>query len=434
MPRHGGQSMADAHGAVPSTSSRRGRRKHAPTTELGKFIQKQLDDTGMTRSKLAGLLHVSPSTVGRLLNGDTKVVQRVSAENICDVLGLDDMKRRELLRLVGNTGAFALATGVSAPKITTYKIDLDMADDYADALDRLRLQGEVQYVMEKAQLWYAKLSQEQPYAKDTRYAATQIRFGIILGYAQEIVLPWYRRGPIALKTYNHIEQSIIHRFELNTFKQEHANILSHSAPLYRELGAYAESVRQFEDGIYWLQRVDDPFLRTNLYRSRAHVTAVQGNELLWARQLDEARRDAQQIHTSYKEEALCMIDYVEGEGFKRLAFNIHKELAASMRMDYAKRALKSFAHSQHRIRQPHINQLMLMRVSEAQCLSWIDPEEAIMRAEQLKEEAILFYPALLDKINRAIQFAQQRLATHSRDPLALFDLDARPYKPPQIRS
>lgn len=425
--------MVHANGAASSLSSRRGRRRHPPTTELGTFIQEQLDSIGMTRSKLAALLHVSPSTIGRLLNGDTKVIQRVSGESICDALGLDDMKRRDFLRLVSAAGTFALATGATAPKTTKYRVDLDMANDYADALGRLMHQSEVKYVMEKAQQWYNKLLQEQPSAKDTRYAATQIRFGIILGYTQEVVFPWYQRSSLALRTYDNIEQSIINRFELNTFRQEYANLLSHSAPLYRELGAYDESARQFEDGIYWLRNVDDPLLRANLYRSRAHISAVQGNELQWANQLDAARRDTQGMNTVYKEEAFGLIDYVEGEGFKRLAFNIQRALPLSVRVYYAKRALQSFSVSRHRTQQHPLNHHMLVRVSEAQCLTWIDPEEAILHAEQLRKEAMLFYPALLDKINRAIYFASQRLLAHSRDPLPLFDLDAHLYQPPQIR-
>ncbi len=42
-----------------------------------------------------------------------------------------------------------------------------------------------------------QLLQEPPYAKDTRLAETQLRFGIMFGASQEFVFPWYQRGQSA---------------------------------------------------------------------------------------------------------------------------------------------------------------------------------------------------------------------------------------------
>src|SRR5712691_5122762 len=125
--------------AVSAKSSRRGRRSSPPRTELGLFIQKCIDRLGITRTELAQRLHVSPSTVGRLLNGDTRVVQRISAESICDALQLDEMDRRSFLKLASAAGVstFAFATGSQMPKLSRSKIDLELAEDHADALERL---------------------------------------------------------------------------------------------------------------------------------------------------------------------------------------------------------------------------------------------------------------------------------------------------------
>ncbi len=419
--------MSTTERAVLGKPSRRGRRSSSPRTEPGLYIQKRIDRLGITRTELAQRLHVSPSTVGRLLNGDTRVVQRVSAESISDALELDEMDRRDFMKLVGaaSTSTFAFATGVVASKTSKSAVDLDLANDHADALSRLINQGDVRYVMESAQRWYDRLLQNPP-SKDQFYAATQIRFGILLGAAQEFVFPWYQRSQTAIQTYNSIEQEVILRFGLNTFRNEYANLLSHRAPLYREIGQYKESALQFEDGIYWVKTVDDPLLRANLFRSRIHVNAVQGNILQWSRELEEARKDALIIGSAYRDEVAGLLDYVEGEGYKRFAYNVRKDLSNQARREYAERALQSFAQSKRRTENYSKAQAMLSMVSEAQCLIWIDIYEAVRRVELLRAEAELEYPALVEKINRVVFFAQQLLRSRKSNLPLHFNLNFLP--------
>jgi transcriptional regulator with XRE-family HTH domain len=407
--------------------ARRGRRVTSPATELGKFMQQRLDSLRITRVEFARRLRVSPSTIGRLLNGETRIVQRVSAQGICEVLALDETDRRTFLQLIGqaSTATFALATGTAIPKTPKYKIDLELAEDHANALSRLLNQGEARYVRESSQRWYSKLLQEQPAAKDTRLGAVQIRFGLLLGAAQEFTLPWYQRDQVAIQTYNSIEDNVICRFDMNTFRQEYAIVLSHRAPLYRALGRFDESAIEFDDALYWVQTVDDPRLRANLFRSRIHARAVQGDEIGWVKELEEACRDAQRMSSAYTEENLGMLNYAEGEGYKRFAFNPHKELSMSLRAKYAQHALQSFAYSRKDTQQQPMAQHLLMQVSEAQCLIWIEPEEAICRIEQIREIVERFFPALLNKINSTLRFARQRLQACKSDFPLLFDLDAR---------
>src|SRR5579859_1371190 len=144
---------------LPAKPTRRGRRSSQPRTELGLLIQKHIDRLGITRAELAQRLHVSSSTVGRLLNGDTRVVQRMSALSICDALELDEMDRREFMKLAGVASAstFAFATGAQMPKLSRSRIDLELAEDHADALERLLDIGESHYVLRSAKQWYDKL-------------------------------------------------------------------------------------------------------------------------------------------------------------------------------------------------------------------------------------------------------------------------------------
>lgn len=132
-------SMSTTSGTVLNSSIRRGRRATTPTTELGCWLQQQLDLIPLSRAEFARRLHVSPSTISRLLNGDTRVVQKVSVEGICEVLRLEEMDRRIFLQLVATatTETFAFATGAQVPTIKKQKIDLDLADDHAEALHLL---------------------------------------------------------------------------------------------------------------------------------------------------------------------------------------------------------------------------------------------------------------------------------------------------------
>ncbi len=165
-------------------------------------------------------------------------------------------------------------------------------------------------------------------------------------------------------------------------------------------------------------------LRANLFRSRIHVRAIQGDALQWMRELEEARRDALQTGNVFYEELMGLLDYVEGEGYKRLAFNIHRIPSEQMRIEYARRALHFLTRSHSKTAWYPRAHHMLTRISEAQCLIWLDPEEAIRIAEQLHEEATVGYPALLAKINRTLLFASKRMQLKRGDGPLLFDLDA----------
>lgn len=421
--------MAKSAVSAPATTSkespRRGRRANVPATALGTWLQERLDVLHITRTELARRLHVSPATVGRLLNGNIRVVQRVSAEGLCNALEMNDMDRREFLQRVSAASAatFAFATGATPPTVQKHKIDLDLANDHADALSRLMNGSDAAYVRESARLWYDKLAQERAYAKDTQLGAVQLRFGIQLGAAQEMTLPWKQRDQVAIRTYTAVEEEVISRYNLNTFRQEYAILLSHRAPLYRSLGYFDESEKDFEDAFYWVKTVNDPQLRATLFRSYAHLMVVRYGEQRWRRAIEAARKDTRYL-SAFQQESLQMLDSAEGEGLKRLAFSTRKELPLRQRVDYALQALDCFQHSLLGV-ELVLPQRLLTHVSEAQCLVWIDPEEAIRRIELLWNDAATHFPSLTEKMKLTVQMAQTQLAMSKGQPLPLFNLDAR---------
>ncbi len=106
------------------------------------------------------------------------------------------VKRREILKQV----ALALGITVVEPLHTSNSepgegltgqaqllalSDLDLIDNYVEALQRLLLKGEAQYVMQASQDLYTKLMREHQGIKDRRFAETQIRIGMLAGYNQQ---------------------------------------------------------------------------------------------------------------------------------------------------------------------------------------------------------------------------------------------------------
>jgi len=394
----------------------------------------------ITRAELAKRLQVSASTIVRMLNGDTKVIQKISPESISNALELDEMERRAFLK-IASTAGFALATGVATSKaVLRYKIDLDMADGYVESLRRLFDQGgHAHYVLESAQKAYDRLTEEAVlYPKDKRLAATQLHFGLLLGNAQAFILPWDQRAARVFRTYTMVEKDVIRHFELQTFQHDYAILLANRAPFLRELGNFDRSLLNYDLGIHLAKGIDDPSLRAGLFRNRAYIHAIIGDETRWRWELDGARRDALQISATYPEETLALITYTEAEGYKRLAFNPRMELPRRVRLEYAQHALHNFtqalAEMEHR---PEVqgslmrsatelssrSLTLLTRVSEAQCLVLIDPAEAIRRLEQMRNDVEMYYPALLAKLERTLRIARGQLQAHRSNPLLLFGRD-----------
>src|SRR6266567_31718 len=240
--------------------------------------------------------------------------------------------------------------------------------------------------------------------------------GMLVGAAQEYALPWYQRDQAVMQTYNHIEDNILCKFDVSsTLQLEYARLLAKRGRQHRVLWQFEACVRECEDGLAALRDVDDYSLRTHFLVERAHIEATRGDELLWMRKLDEARRGALDMKMADRGPALSQVDYMQGEGYKRFAFHTQKDLSMSIREKYANFALGQFTQWQGAtIELPGFEDLVV-QVSRAQCFILVDPDEAIHLAKQLGKQAEQRYPALLDKIHRVIFLAQQRLLMGSSE-------------------
>lgn len=402
----------------------RGRPPHAPTTPLGSFLLDQMRTAGVCRTELARRLAISTTTLSRLLRGQTTGARRVTESAMCEALGLTGVKRREFLRLARQAGALALAAGVMTPAQTKYAgLDLDLVDDRVAELNRLVELGEVEMVMAHARRWYEQLASSRLAPTDRRGAEAKLRVGLVLGAAQEAALPWFQRAPAVLRTYQRVEEEAIIPLPLDAFALQYAQLLERMAPVYRELGAYDQSLRRYEDGLHYARDARNPARRVDLYRNRAHVWAVRGDEPRWRHDLDAARAIAERATPDCRDVLLGLVLYSEGEGYKRLAF--HQRAASDPRQQahYAQRALASLAGAKTRAGGQRAAHLLLLEVAEAQCLVWLDPHETLRRGQQLAGAIERFMPGMMRKLDRTIQHAERRLAASRSDGAPLFNLD-----------
>jgi transcriptional regulator with XRE-family HTH domain len=389
------------------TGSTRGRGRPAklPANPLAAFLQKHLQANGIKRQELARRLHVSPSTISRLLNGDTETVHSMNEGSICQALNMDDGERRKFQELIHGgllheKKLFAL--------VTTKGIDLDWADYYAEELQRQFDQGNAKYVLEEAKRYY---NMRYP-AKDVRSPEILMRFGKLLATAQDVLLPWNDRILPTIHTYDRIE-NMLFSFPLKkipSYQTHYAYILAHRAPLYREIGQLGESSREFTIALEeCIREVDDIDLHVELYYSRAHVWVVQGNIHNWLRDLEAARAVAQTAHGDQRKQLLGLITYTQGEGYKRLAYNNRLNLSSRQRTHYAAQGLACFEQTGFVAQRRWAAHALIHGVAEAQCLVSLDPNEAIRRCEQMRIRAEQVYPSIVQKINTTIAAAQRLL-------------------------
>src|SRR5260370_31990063 len=232
--------------------------------------------------------------------------------------------RREFLKLAGLGTGIILAAATDTtpserntiPVLMRYgSISLELAESRIADLQGELYRGKAPDVLKEAQHWYSKLTHMGLPETDPYIATAQIRFGILLGQAQETTLPWYQRCKAAIRTYNDVEERIILRFPLNRFQADYARLLALRAPMYRELGQYDESATQFKDGFSYAERIDNPFLRAALLRDSAHLRAVQGDETGWLHAIEEALHHTARVIGSDGARDYSLLKHTQGNGY-----------------------------------------------------------------------------------------------------------------------
>lgn len=389
-------------GADRESGGRRRGRPPRVNSAIGSHIQVALDGVGATQAALADVLGVSPSTVSRIVSGQTARSHRIEADAVAAALKMDDMKRREFLRMAGEMGALALAVGLGAPNfVKLHRLDLDALDAQISLLEHALDSDYAQNALERAHELCTRAFQAPLAATDRAAADVRIHAAMALGRVQESGLRWYARTQPAMDTYNHLQDTVLCWFAPADMPSAYARLYERRAPLYRELGQYGQSIEQFTFAVdACTPHLDDPALRVTLYRNRAHVWAVQGQERQWRADLDHALALASTTPAVMRHELEGMILYSEAEGYKRLAGAI-LSLDMRARRRYAEKALDSFDAARYVGKSQWLAHTVLAEVSEAQCLIWLDAADAIVRLGRLRASAEQIYPSLLAKIDQA---------------------------------
>jgi tetratricopeptide (TPR) repeat protein len=233
-----------------------------------------------------------------------------------------------------------------------------------------------------------------------------IEHGLLIGQAQEVRLPWYKRLEPALQTYNDVERQMSEYLTLpedRMFLRLHAKLCVLRGSLLREVGKLDQSIEVFNAGIRSAKEVKDRFLMAALFRNMAHVHAVQGNGNQWDSSLKIAQSLSNGDHWLY-----CLYKVIQGNGLKRFAYNPHANLSLEKRRGYALQALACFAEAERLVPYSVVNihtlgidcNVYFRRLFRAQCLVWVDPDQALKELAALGEEkdVRMKFPSMLMKI------------------------------------
>jgi hypothetical protein len=400
----------------------RGRPPKPPTTHFAVWFDNVLRSKHVTRMWLAEKLSVSPESISRFVEGKMNPLRLFTHYDIMDVLELSATKRRTFIRLAVHAG-IALYAGPHVGKFG--KDDLEYAQKRAEELQHDLMHGLAPSVRVEAQKTFDRLMQHYPEHKDEQVATIQLRYGFLLGAAQEASLPWFQRPQATIETYTRMQDEILSAFDFTTFIPARASLLERRAPLRREAGHYEEGILEFDDALFFARDEHDPTLIVTLYRNRAHISAVTGDRKTWEEDLTRALNYAQRLRSPLREEQIALVGYSRAEGFKRLAYGTSASISLAQREKYARQAYQEFLKVQHLEATQWEAHGILAAVSDAQCLIWLDPRAALQRLQQVRIPAQQTYPSLIAKIDLAESFAWQRLNATRRIAEFRFDLDER---------
>ncbi len=361
------------------------------------------------------------------------------------------LDRHEFLKLAGLTvrSSAVRAPDISKPRSNTTAMFytftgsmLELADTRIADLQQKLYAGKGRVVYKEAQQWYSQLKSTSLSETDRTIAAMQIRFGILLGQAQELVIPTYQRARYTIPIYKEVEEIISH-FPLNSFEYEYSKLLALRAPLYREARQFERSLQDFENGLDYAEKVGDRYLKATLLRDRAHIWAAQGDEKQWKKAIERAN-----LESIDSKEIASVLKVLEGQGYRRLAYNPLMPLQESTRKRYAEAAIACFKEAQEKNPNPSLpdthpvgfDGLPLLRMhSTAQCYLWIDPEYTLNILEGIKPQAARSLPMLLSAIECTATWANMRLdwlksKSKRGAPSSVFNLDDMYVRKPSSNS
>ncbi|HEU5378825.1 MAG TPA: BTAD domain-containing putative transcriptional regulator [Ktedonobacteraceae bacterium] len=362
-----------------------------------------------------------------------RIIETFCAWEGTSPMTFDPSKRATLQHLVAAFSALSLGQQLvnawfeknevteDAPSPIHSSLDIDLVSRHIDALQTLLLKGEPRFVLQASQEVYQKIQQAERSQKDVRLAEVALQAGLLVANAQEYALPWYQRDKAIIQTYDSIEQNVLQKYpEKGRFDRAYAQILAKRGRQHRVLWLFEYCERECARGLALANQLNDYPLRIHFLCERAHIEATSGDDTAWMRELETARQGVLDLPWIEREKAFHQIDYMQGEGYKRLAFHTRKDFSLDLRQKYATLALDHLASWDGMTIEVPGFETLVAALSRTQCFVLLDPEQAIRFAEQQKPLIETYYPTLLAKIHRILFLAQQRLQMNDQQFAQVF--------------
>ena len=378
---------------------------------LAHLLREELRAKDVSARWLARALGVAPSTVTRLLEGSV-ARSRLRVDAVCDALELGEgsMRRRDVLKLALAGG---LALTVAAPPALSAR-----GLDYDDIARRLAEIEDTRAAGRLAEAWRAARAPDlralirrmRARWHDPKARAARFRYDFLLATMREHMTVWSpsaNRPAGVIAWYEAAQYALLLGVGEREVGHELAQIHERIAPLQREMGAYDASIRSFDYALRQpTERAEDQALAVHLWRNRAHVWAVQGDERRWRGDLDCALAVIARMPAEMRDELTGLVIYSEGEGYKRLAEQ--PGLTPTERRQLMRRAYERLERSLTVTRTQWAAHEAVARLSMAQTLVWLNPHAALDLMERDEAAIRAAHAAHLTKL--AITRARARRA------------------------
>jgi hypothetical protein len=428
-------------------------------SQLGEFIVRRLRQIKQPRKWLAAQIGVAPSTITRIVNGETQAWRKIEPTEIAEALRLSDnpesqVSRQAFFALFAKTILGVAATSAAAEEIAasirharrdfssiaTPRVPLGIFDAQEIALSHIESDLRNQNpqfpparLLKEAKRLYDEL-QEMPLSpSEDAHARLVVRSGMLLAALQESVLTWGTDRPRqTTRTYNDLEAFIRRTRDPVQFSADYIRLLLRRAVLFRE-DEWADECYTILSGssvTYFIQASGDPTAEVAVLTQRAHTLAVQENFPAWKRAVDRARDHVESMAVSARtrQRLHAIVDYTVGVGYKRFMWMLReddtrrREREAFARLAYdqlSELRQSAFGGSSTRdinFYHPCITDsrsLLELEASAIDALVWCDPEAVPARCSALRAQARSSYPAVLGKLDRNLVLVEKILGRPS---------------------
>jgi hypothetical protein len=308
--------------------------------------------------------------------------------------------------------------------------------------------GESQQVIEDAQSEYEKFLQRPFLTTDLDTVVLVGRIVLWLGNAHLIAIaeasPNVRYRTVA-NVFTDAQRRVFAPAEKRfhdhpLFAREYSRLLASRSNVNRLLGKFLQTLSDHELAVQYAANAEDKLFHMNSLLEWAHDYAILGVEYKWRAIIEQVMRELNSFRGDMRPEDLAaVVRNHYGEGLKRFAFNPYLPLDFGQRERYAGRGAEALTHSVSQLGNRAFDLFtnhgitgvypLNMRVGAAQCRLWCDERSRVVDDLQTyREEAERDYPALVDKIDFALQCAHKLVRWNKHTPPPIFDLDT-PTKP-----